>query len=81
MTERSSVYECIDSERDYQEKTWKLSDDQKNRVSDWIIIMEKYIQSAKNSIIDLDGKENESVRKIAALAVACMEFNGVEPRI
>jgi hypothetical protein len=76
---RSEVYTLIDGERRYQDKRWSDGfDDDAWGINDWIVFIERYIQEAK----DRTGYPNQmnSVRKIAALAVAAMEYNETEGR-
>jgi len=80
--ERKKVYELIDGERAYQDsKPPRPEGDAVTPVSAWVIYLEKQIQEAKESIYYLDTpKAMAHVRKIAALAVACMEYNDTPSR-
>jgi hypothetical protein len=77
--ERSEVYKLIDSERDYQSKWNNI--ESKNNVSDFIIYMQNYLDAAMadnnpcNPTYSLD-----SIRKVTALGVACMEMFDTQPR-
>lgn len=76
---RADVYKLIDSERDYQEKTQAAWDDSRWSISDWVIFIRRYLQK----IDDWTGHPKEQMdemRKVAALAVAAMEFNRSRPR-
>ena len=74
-TNRKEVYKVIDEERDYQDDKWGDElDDAQWAINDWIVFIERYIQEAKNNTGQAEALD--SVRKIAALAVACMEYNG-----
>jgi hypothetical protein len=76
---RPDVYKLIDGERDYQDKKWGGEfDDKEWSGGDWIIFIERYVAEAKSKIGYPDVMD--SVRKIAALAVACMEYNETKPR-
>ncbi len=77
---RMQVYDAIDSERAYQHSKWSEEfDDSRWSLSDWIIFMERHIAEAKSST-GYPLNVLNSIRKIAALAVACMEHNGVPVR-
>jgi len=81
MINRLEVYEAIDGERDYQDKKWGSQfNDSEWSIGDWLIFMERYVEEAKGRI-GYDVEALDSVRKIAALAVACMEYNGAPKRI
>ena len=82
---RKDVYKLIDGERAYQLERHrnhpKPHMDEDHSVADWIVYMEYQIQEAKLQIYDLDiDRALESVRKITALGVACMEYNETPPR-
>lgn len=72
MTERSKVYQAIDSERDYQDVKWP---GHKHEVGAYITMLDVYVANAKESWIENRGDYAalEEIRKVAALAVACME--------
>ena len=77
---REEVYKLIDGEREYQKFKWnQVFDDSKWSLSDWIVFIERYIQEAKNNT-GFEKHEVDSIRKIAALAVACMEQHETLPR-
>ena len=82
---REEVYKLIDGERKYQDEKWGATgrsiSDAKTSVAAWIVYMEHHLQQAKNSIYYL--KEMgalDEIRKVAALAAACMEHNETSPR-
>lgn len=85
--ERSEVYKKIDSEREYQIQRW-ASDLGENHVPDsekkpaeWINYIEFCLDEAKRANYFLERKETlANIRKIAALAVACLEANGCPDR-
>lgn len=91
---REDVYKLIDGEREYQ-KFWddkrKTENDVKGGaqlldkdkpVECWIAWMESYLLDARTAATkSLDKvKALTDIRKIAALAVACMEYNETPPR-
>lgn len=85
---RADVYQAIDGERVYQEK-WKdprLTDSNGNHSNVEFLI---YIRSYVNEALEVASRKPDpearaqnthALRKIAALAVAAMEQNGVLPR-
>ncbi|MFA5152768.1 MAG: hypothetical protein WC554_09430 [Clostridia bacterium] len=88
---RKDVYKLIDSERNYQESRWDShtekrsgkSDilDQDKSLAEWLNYIEFHLNEAKHGVYALEPKKTkESIRKIAALAVACMEHNDCPPR-
>ena len=82
MTDREVVYAAIDSERDYQERRWNLH----HEVAAFILFMEEYLGFARN-VISTKGDPQASdealhqIRKVAGLAVACMEQHGAPLRL
>lgn len=78
---RAEVYAAIDSEREYQDKKWGgESHDQLWNVGDWLVFMEVFLDKAKKEYTAFEGNPSDEVRKVAALAIACMEYNGISPR-
>ena len=93
MTEQSSlaraaVYAAIDSERDYQDSRWgdTLSGDRPGDGSRTVDEFALYIQGYTSDLVQYAshfGPEEEKlniIRKIAGLAVACMEQHGAPLR-
>jgi len=85
--DRSQVYELIDEERDYQcdrheVKTAEFPHrDEDHSVADWLIYMEHHLREAKWFVYNLNHPDAlREIRKIAALGVACMEYNDTPPR-
>lgn len=81
--ERKDVYKLIDGEREYQASKGERSieSDAEHSVADWVVYLEYQIQQAKRQVYMLD--KNAAlvhIRKVAALAVACMENNETPPR-
>lgn len=86
---RSEVYAAIDSERDYQDRRWgdSLSSDRKpgngERTIDEFAL---YIAAYTAKMVEQCGTFSDSkakldsIRKIAGLAVACMEQHGAPRR-
>lgn len=80
---RQAVYEAIDGERDYQEKTWGHKRDYgRETVSEFICLLAYYVAKANEKFTTSEGDcpALNEIRKIAALAVACMEANGIVSR-
>jgi hypothetical protein len=82
--ERNKIYEAINSERDYQDKRWGVTDDP-NYVSyepaQFLIDIEIHLNKAKTHNYNVD-KINimEELRKIGALVVKCGEVHGLPSR-
>jgi hypothetical protein len=79
---RNDVYKLIDGERDYQDsKPPRPDGDSITPVSSWLIYIEKKLNEAKENVYFLDNIASlERIRQIAALCVACMEYNETKPR-
>jgi hypothetical protein len=85
---RDEVYFAVDSERDYQEALWNsatTSSEGKHSVEEWLMYISDYVQEAQHILSrrsrqEADPKALDNMRKIAAMAVACMEQNGCSPR-
>lgn len=81
--ERKHVYQMIDKEREYQNSKSKreIESDEHHSIADWIVYMDYQLNEAKKLIYQLDNSSAlESVRKVTALGVACMEHNETLPR-
>ena len=85
---REEVYKLIDGERDYQNgKRWDIRkykdgiEDKDKSVAEWVIYLRHLVGDAEDKIYHLDKTGAlEMVRKIAAVAVACMEHNETQSR-
>jgi hypothetical protein len=88
---REDVYKLIDGERDHQDSKWNNDSEKRSgkpdildkdkSLSEWINYIEFHLGEAKHSIYALEPKKvKESIRKIAALSVACLECNDCSPR-
>jgi len=85
--EREKVYERIDKERDYQDIRWVVgknsnkTPDSEKPVAEWLNYIEFHLAKAKENVYML---ENDAalaeIRKVAALAVRCMEIHGCPKR-
>lgn len=86
--ERSRVYELINGERDYQDKLWNehtTTSGGKHSVTEFLVYIRDYTEEAlhilsRNPEPEASERASENVRKIAALAVVCMEQNGAKSR-
>lgn len=85
---RKEVYNKIDIERDYQDLRWNSrteknnTPDEEKPPAEWLNYIEFHLNKAKEKVYML---ENENalveVRKVAALAVRCLEIHGCPERI
>lgn len=86
--ERSEVYDCIDTERQYQDLRWSPrrekndTPDAEKPPAEWINYMEYHLDAAKVGVYKLEDEEALAhVRKVAALAVRCLELHGCPKRV
>jgi hypothetical protein len=85
--DRKEVYKLISGERHYQNYFWSHFDDSKWKPADWINFMKSYIREAEEGTndatthADYELHQMTQIRKIAALAVAAMEYNETKPRL
>lgn len=87
MADRKEVYEAIGMERLYQTMRWQESSAQGVDHSnvEFLVYIQDYVQEAlhfasRNREQLVTPFTQNSLRKIAALAVAAMEVNGVQHR-
>jgi hypothetical protein len=80
MPSRSEVYEVIDGERNYQ-NSLKGRENGK-AISDYLIMIDYYLAHAKESWAANPGIKSalHDIRKIAGIAVRCMEEHGAPYR-
>jgi len=80
MTEnRKDIYRIIDGERHYQDTlSSDRTDGHVHTVGEELVLLDVYIQQAKVAWASTAGDDYalNAVRKIAAIAVRCMENNG-----
>ena len=91
MSTRKEVYAAIDSERAYQNAMAdKAYGDPSNDYNKSLETFALYMQSYQNQLVDQlsrtwgpDAYKGplDTIRKIAALAVAAMEVHGAQPRV
>jgi hypothetical protein len=81
---RAEVYGLIDGERDYQNQRWGSEHDAHESIGGFLVYMDEYLRRAKSAATDAttaaDPDTMAGIRKIAALAVACMERFGAPAR-
>ena len=84
---RKDVDKLIDGEREYQKMRWEAGGggdrvpDRDKAVAEWVIYLDYLVNDAKAHVYDLRAERVKSIiRKIAAVAVACMEHNETQPR-
>lgn len=80
--DRQQVYQLVDGERTYQDSgEARPKSDAETSVGEWLIYIRWHLDSAFNHVYQLEETQAlESIRKIAALAVACMEYNNTPTR-
>lgn len=80
MTPRDEVYDVLDGERDYQNRTWGGNP---LTIGEFLLNMEEQLARARRMWADEPKPELQTlefVRKIGALSVQCMEQHGAPPR-
>lgn len=84
---REEVYAAIDTERAYQNQVWpdQSLEDQPNQltIGEFILLIEEYAAKARASWTTEPAPETEAlngIRKIAGIAVNCMEQHGAPHR-
>ena len=85
---REEVYQLIDEEREYQDLLWPQRDnpDSPNAltIGEFVLLISEYVDRAKNTWAKERKPEIKTlhmVRKIAGIAVNCMEQHGAPQRI
>ena len=82
-TNREDVYEAIDSERNYQDfLASDRTDGSEKTVGEYIVMLHHYLRQADKewTLNPGTGGALEVVRKIAGIAVHCMEDHGAPHR-
>lgn len=85
---RAEVYAALDSEREYQDTVGAaaigdVTEADSLSVGDSILMMEEYLLRARKEWTDSASPELEAlriIRKVAGIAVRCMEVHGALPR-
>lgn len=83
MTSREDVYRAIDTERDYQDKLPAYRTDKSEKtVGDYIVLIQAYSHALVEAWTYNPGNLDalEVMRKIAGIAVHCMEDHGAPQR-
>lgn len=88
MASRLEVYDAIDSERDYQDSLWNpetTPTEGVHHVASWLTYMRSYLDEAVNQVSrGADPAASvaalNTIRKITAMGVACMEQHGAPQR-
>jgi len=81
MPSRIEVYDVIDGERQHQKTVWPEGDDLS--LGDFILMIESYVTQAREQwrlVSEPEIAVHNTIRKIAAIAVQCMEAHGAPPR-
>lgn len=75
----NQVYATITEEREYQDSRWP---GHKHTNTEFLVYIDHYVKQAFTAVStqDTDKATLGALRKIAALAVAAMEENGIERR-
>ena len=85
---REEVYGVIDGERAYQELRWSPATTPTGgvrSVTEFLVYMKDYLDEAMNQVTRIADPQASAlalhtIRKIAAMGVACMEQNGAPRR-
>jgi hypothetical protein len=81
---RQDVYARIDEEREYQDEVWGVDQDERKTLGDWTVFLDRQVERLKDQVYESSPEDDlnalHTMRKIAAIAVACMEHNGCPPR-
>lgn len=79
---RSDAFDAVSSERDYQDAKWGGPDDRARSVGDHLTLLRAHLAKADLAYATNHGDEEAlaEVRNLAALAVRCMESNGISRR-
>jgi hypothetical protein len=83
-TPRELAFAAIDTERLYQEaRENKEGWQKKKRVGEWLVLLTHYVAEANKTWCNSTGDVEtlHVVRKIAGIAVHCMEENGAPVRV
>ena len=84
---RETIFKKIDEERAYQDLKWSTGQrsdqvpDKDKSVAEWLNYIEYHLDIAKKNVYQLDKTAAlDEIRKVTALAVACMEIHGCPER-
>lgn len=80
---RQDVYKLIDGERDYQDHLpSQRTDHRQHTVGEYLVMLHYYLEEA-DAAWTMNAGDSEAldvIRKIAGIAVHCMEDHGAPPR-
>lgn len=81
-TEPPSVYDCIQTERDYQDRKWGTPAAHPHEVGAWLALMSAHLQRAQEAWAGANNDRSALIglRKVLALGVACAEQHGLPSR-
>lgn len=80
---RQEVYKVLDGERDYQDSYTKDKNyDDNHSTAEHLVLLRTYLSKAEESWCHNHGDQEalRQIRKIAGIAVRCMEENGAISR-
>lgn len=83
LESRQRAFDAINSERVYQEQQEQLNGwQEKKKVGEWLVLLNHYVAEANAMWCKTAGDEPtlHVIRKIAGIAVHCMEENGAPLR-
>lgn len=86
MVKRQEVYQVVDGERDYQDELGMgpdgRTDGQPKSVGDYLTLLDVYLRKAQDAYAGRPGNvpSLHEVRKVAGIAVQCMEVHGAPER-
>jgi hypothetical protein len=86
MSKMKEAFNAIRKEREYQDRLWGRSPSKGlHTVTEWICYIHNYLEEAATIVCrtaspGCDEEALHSIRKVAAMAVCCMEQNGIFER-
>lgn len=77
-----TVYEAIQSERDYQDQKWGTPAEHPHEVGGWLTLMEVHLRNAQAAWAGANNDREAliALRKVLAIGVACAEQHGLPGR-
>ena len=82
MLTKLAVLEIVSAERDYQDAKWGALATRPREVGSWITLLAKFVHGAQVAYCESPGNQPAlaEIRKVAALAFACLEQHGAPSR-
>lgn len=88
MITREQVYAVLDGEREYQDRRWNVNTtptEGQHTVTEWLVYMQDYVREAMTQVTRAADPAASrlalnTIRKITAMGVACMEQHGAPER-